>query len=112
MGAPVCLPGGKSCQKKLIKFLFATTLVIAQAITVETAQDGEHRQYEAHEHGVAHLNVAVEVRDLTIEPPVDQTIHVRLEGIEAIHIDWKEAPRSRAIPSQLKTPSKWICRQS
>jgi putative ABC transport system permease protein len=29
--------------------------------------------------------------------PVDQTIHVRLEGIEAIHIDWKEgAP----IPSQ------------
>jgi putative ABC transport system permease protein len=29
--------------------------------------------------------------------PVDQTIHVRLEGIEAIHIDWKEgAP----IPGQ------------
>ena len=24
--------------------------------------------------------------------PVDQTIHVRLEGIEAIHIDWKERP--------------------
>ena len=36
--------------------------------------------------------------------PVDQTIHVRLEGIEAIHIDWKEGARSRAIPSRPKTP--------
>jgi putative ABC transport system permease protein len=29
--------------------------------------------------------------------PVDQTIHVRLEGIEAIHIDWKEGA---SIPGQ------------
>ena len=43
--------------------------------------------------------------------PVDQTIHVRLEGIEAIHIDWKEEPSpSRASPSRLKTRLKWICR--
>lgn len=30
--------------------------------------------------------------------PVDQTVHVRLEGIEAIHIDWKEG--AQPLPGQ------------
>lgn len=39
----------------------------------------------------------------TTGTPVDRTIHVRLEGIEAIHIDWKEgAP----IPGMSISPDK------
>jgi len=53
--------------KGFVKFLFATALVIAPAIAVHKVQAGEHRQHEAHEHGVAHLNVAVEGSNLTIE---------------------------------------------
>jgi len=53
--------------KGFIKFLFATALVFSQAIAVHIVQAEEYRQHEAHEHGVAHLNVAVEGNDLTIE---------------------------------------------
>lgn len=47
--------------------IFAAALVFVPAIAVHTAQAEEYRQHEAHEHGVAHLNVAVEGNDLTIE---------------------------------------------
>ena len=35
----------------------------------------------------------------TTGTPVDQTVHVRLEGIEAIHIDWKDG--APPIPGQI-----------
>ncbi len=31
--------------------------------------------------------------------PVDQTLHVSLQGIEAIHIDWQQGVKSGSIPS-------------
>ena len=40
------------------KYVFLTALVFAQAIAVHEVWAGEHRQREAHEHGVAHLNVS------------------------------------------------------
>jgi hypothetical protein len=49
------------------KFFFAVALVLCTAIAVRTAQAGEHRRHEAHEHGVARMNVAVEGNALVIE---------------------------------------------
>jgi len=53
--------------KGLVIFFLVATLAIAQAIAVHVVGAGEHRQHGAHEHGVAHLNVAVEGNNLVIE---------------------------------------------
>jgi hypothetical protein len=53
--------------KGLVKCFLVATLAIAQAIAVHVVWAGEHRQHGAHEHGVAHLNVAVEGNNLVIE---------------------------------------------
>lgn len=59
--------GRKIMTKGLVKCFLVATLAIAQAIAVHVVWAGEHRQHGAHEHGVAHLNVAVEGNNLVIE---------------------------------------------
>ena len=59
---------GKTRGPSVVNILFLTVLaIIAQTIALHAAWAGEHRQHEAHEHGVAHLNVAVEGHNLVIE---------------------------------------------
>ncbi len=53
--------------KGLVNCFLVVTLAIAQAIAFHAVWAGEHRQHGAHEHGVAHLNVAVEENNLVIE---------------------------------------------
>ena len=59
---------GKTLTLSVVNVLFLTVLaIIAQEIALHAAWAGEHRQHEAHEHGVAHLNVAVEGQNIVIE---------------------------------------------
>lgn len=82
--------------KGLIKFLFTTALVLAQAIAVHTIMAGEYRQHGAHEHGVAHLNVAVEGNDLTIE----------LFSPAANIVGFEHYPRTQVQKDQVKEARK------
>ena len=82
--------------KRFFEFIFATALVIAATIAFTTVQAGEHRQHEAHEHGVAHLNVAVEGSDLTIE----------LFSPAANIVGFEHPPRNQAQKDQVSEARK------
>ena len=54
-------------ERYVSKLLWLTMTVLILGLTVFKAQAEEYRQHEAHEHGVAHMNVAVEDKNLYIE---------------------------------------------
>lgn len=82
--------------KGFFKILFTTGLVILQIAAVHTVQAGEHRQHEAHEHGVAHLNVVLEGSNLAIE----------LSSPAANVVGFEHPPRTQAQRDQVKEARK------
>ena len=71
-------------------------LVLALTIVVPIINAGEHRSYEAHEHGVAHLNVAVAGSDLMVE----------FSSPAANIVGFEHHPRSQAQKDQVKEAKK------
>ena len=56
--------------KSLKKYLLSSVIIIVVTATgplFSAIQAGEHHHHDAHVHGVAHLNVALEGNDLYIE---------------------------------------------
>jgi hypothetical protein len=76
--------------------LIAMALVLTPAILQLQVHAWEHRRHEAHEHGVAHLNVAVEGSDLIIE----------LFSPAANIVGFEHHPRTQAQKDQVKEARK------
>ena len=79
-----------------IKLLFAAGLVFLQIVAVQTVRAGEKRQHEAHEHGVAHLNVALEGSNLAIE----------FSSPAANVVGFEHPPRTQAQRDRVKEAKK------
>jgi hypothetical protein len=83
-------------KKRSIKVLLVTGFVFLTVSAIHTAQAGEHRQHGTHEHGVAHLNVAVEGSELAIE----------LSSPAANIVGFEHPPQTQAQKEQVKEARK------